>query len=86
VFFLLIVIVDMPALLLLGIWFALQMVSGLMGIWGVVLEPVAFWAHIGGFVAGIILMPIFGLGASPPGTNWRKEADELFRFEDPRFR
>jgi membrane associated rhomboid family serine protease len=86
IFFLLIAIVDLPALLLLGIWFALQMVSGLMGMWGVALEPVAFWAHIGGFVAGMILMPVFTLGASPPGKDWRKESDELFRFEDPRFR
>ena len=58
IFFILIAIVDLPALVLLGIWFVLQMVSGLMGLWGVVLEPVAFWAHIGGFVAGMILMPL----------------------------
>ena len=85
IFFILIPIVDLPALVLLGIWFVLQMVSGLMGLWGVVLEPVAFWAHIGGFVAGMILMPLLSLGASPPGTDWRKEADEMFRFDDPRF-
>ncbi len=85
VFFLLIVIIDIPALVLLGIWFAMQVVSGLMGVWGVPLEPVAFWAHIGGFVAGMILMPLFGLGASPPGKDWRKEAEEMFRYEDPRF-
>ena len=86
IFFLLFVIVDLPAMLVLGIWFALNVVSGLIGMWGVVLEPVAFWAHIGGFVAGMILMPIFTLGASPPGTDWRKETEEMFRFEDPRFR
>jgi membrane associated rhomboid family serine protease len=85
VFFLLILIVDIPALVLLGIWFVLQVVSGLMGLWGVALEPVAFWAHIGGFVTGMILMPLFSLGASPPGKDWRKETDELFRFDDPRF-
>jgi membrane associated rhomboid family serine protease len=86
IFVILIAIVDIPALVLLGIWFALQVVSGLMGMWGVVLEPVAFWAHIGGFVAGMILMPLLTLGASPPGKDWRKESDEMFRFEDPRFR
>jgi membrane associated rhomboid family serine protease len=86
IFFILIAIVDLPALVLLGIWFVLQMASGLMGLWGVVLEPVAFWAHIGGFVAGMILMPLLTLGASPPGKDWRKESDEMFRFEDPRFR
>jgi membrane associated rhomboid family serine protease len=44
-------------------------------------EHVAFWAHIGGFFAGVILMPILGLGASPPGTDWRKEVQVLFDFD-----
>ena len=85
VFFLLIMIVDIPALVLLGLWFALQVASGLMGLAGMPLEPVAFWSHIGGFVAGMILMPIFGLGASPPGKDWRKETEDMFKFDDPRF-
>jgi membrane associated rhomboid family serine protease len=84
IFFIIITIVDLPALAVLGVWFVLQLFSGVMGLWGVVLEPVAFWAHIGGFVAGMILMPLLSIGASPPGTDWRKESDELFRFEDPR--
>ena len=85
VFFLLFVIVDIPALILLGLWFAMQVFSGLLGLWEVAMEPVAFWSHIGGFVAGMILMPLFSLGAAPPGTDWRKESDEMFRFEDRRF-
>src|SRR6185436_4142400 len=85
VFFILFTIIDLPALVLLGLWFLLQLVSGVMGLWGVAMEPVAFWAHIGGFVAGMILMPLLSLGASPPGTDWRKESEEQFRFEDPRF-
>jgi membrane associated rhomboid family serine protease len=85
VFFGLILILDLPALLVLGIWFVVQTLQGLsilpsMG------PPVAFWAHIGGFLAGIALMPIMGLGAAPPGTNWHQETDELFRFDDPRTR
>jgi len=84
IFFFLITIVDLPALVLLGIWFVLQLASGLFQLGGVVLEPVAFWAHIGGFAAGMVLMPLLSLGASPPGTDWRKESDEMFRFDDPR--
>ena len=30
------------------------------------MEPVAFWAHIGGFVAGMILMPLLSFGARRP--------------------
>ena len=87
IFFFLIMIVDLPALLLLGIWFVLQVASGVMGLmaWTSRLEPVAFWAHIGGFVAGMVLMPLLSLGASPPGTDWRKESDDMFRFDDPRW-
>lgn len=84
IFIVIITIVDLPALAVLGIWFALQLFSGIAGLWGVVLEPVAFWAHIGGFVAGMFLMPLLSIGASPPDADWRKESDELFRFEDPR--
>jgi membrane associated rhomboid family serine protease len=86
VFFILFTIIDLPALVLLGIWFLMQVVSGFVGLWGVATEPVAFWAHIGGFVAGMILMPLLSLGASPPGVDWRKESEEQFKFEDPRFR
>lgn len=78
----LIFFVDLPALVVLSIWFLLQMAAGL-NIMRDLLggEQVAFWAHIGGFVAGVFLMPILGLGASPPGTDWRKEVQELFDFD-----
>ncbi len=79
-----VVIVPLPALLVLGAWFAMQMVAGLHMLRGVADVPVAFWAHIGGFVAGIVLLPLFTLGTSPPESDWRTEADELFRFDDPR--
>lgn len=81
----LVFIVDIPALVWLGIWFVLSnLVPGILSLNGMEGERIAFWAHIGGFVAGMILMPFLALGAPPPGTDWRKEADEMFRFEDPR--
>lgn len=85
IFFGLIMIIDLPALLVLGIWFLMQMVAGL-NIMQELLggEHVAFWAHIGGFVAGIFLMPIMALGASPADADWKHEVQELFRFDDPR--
>lgn len=81
----LVLIVDIPALAWLGIWFVLQnLVPAILSMNGIQQEPVAFWAHIGGFVAGMILMPFLALGASPTDTDWRKEAEELFNFTDPR--
>jgi membrane associated rhomboid family serine protease len=52
-------LVRLPALLVLGLWFALQLVSELFASEG---AGVAFRAHIGGFVAGLLLLPVFRLG------------------------
>jgi membrane associated rhomboid family serine protease len=47
-----------PAWMMLGYWLLLQFVSGLtvMGQEG---GGVAFWAHFGGFVAGVVLIKLF---------------------------
>jgi len=52
--------IEVPAYLYLGIWFLLQLVSGMASL-GVQTESggVAFWAHIGGFAIGAILLPFF---------------------------
>ena len=70
---------DIPALLFLGFWFFGQLYLAWMQD---PLDPagVAFWAHVGGFVAGMVLMPLLSLGSSPPGADWKTEADEQFRF------
>jgi membrane associated rhomboid family serine protease len=48
---------HLPALIVLGMWFLLQLASAVFSTSG---EPgVAFWAHIGGFVAGMALVPFF---------------------------
>jgi len=47
-------LISLPAVLLLGLWFALQLLSALSMDPG---EPgVAFWAHVGGFVVGLALV------------------------------
>ncbi len=52
--------IEVPAFLFLGLWFVLQLTSGL-AILGVqtVSGGVAWWAHIGGFALGVILLPVF---------------------------
>ncbi len=51
-------IFTIPAWLMLGLWFALQLVSGLqMDVLG---GGVAYWAHAGGFIVGVVLtFPLF---------------------------
>ena len=57
--FVIITIVDLPAFVVLGLWFVLQ----ISGAWQQFAMPamdlgIAWWAHIGGFLAGCILMPL----------------------------
>jgi membrane associated rhomboid family serine protease len=51
-------IIELPAFLFLGIWFLLQIISGMfaLGI-GADAGGIAWWAHIGGFAAGAVLFP-----------------------------
>jgi membrane associated rhomboid family serine protease len=50
--------ISVPALFMLGYWFLLQLLSGLPSL-GDSVGGVAFWAHIGGFVAGLVLSFLF---------------------------
>jgi membrane associated rhomboid family serine protease len=45
----------LPAILVLGVWFALQLFSGFVNMGQTQQGGVAFFAHIGGFMAGLIL-------------------------------
>ena len=53
-------IVTLPAIIVLGIWFVFQIVNG-MGMLGgnEAAGGIAYAAHIGGFVAGLILVKLF---------------------------
>jgi membrane associated rhomboid family serine protease len=48
--------IVVPAYLMLGYWFLLQLLSGSAGQGE---GGVAFWAHVGGFVAGALLISVF---------------------------
>ncbi len=63
-----------PAIVLIGIWFMLQLMSGVGSI-GYATGGgggVAYLAHIGGFVAGLLLVNLFRSGRRPPRRRyWR---------------
>lgn len=60
-----------PAIIVLGLWFVLQLFSGLLSIGGPDVGGVAFWAHIGGFVAGIVMTKLFVPGRrSGSAVSW----------------
>jgi membrane associated rhomboid family serine protease len=58
--------VTLPAWVMLGLWFALQAVSGYFSL-GLAGGGVAYLAHAGGFVAGLILTLPWWLGSGGPG-------------------
>lgn len=57
-------LVELPAWMLLGLWFLLQFLSGAAAIGAshVSAGGVAWWAHIGGFVSGMALMAVLKIG------------------------
>ncbi|MCK4905551.1 rhomboid family intramembrane serine protease [bacterium] len=56
--------IKLPAFFFLGLWFLIQFFSGTSSILteSTSMGEVAWWAHIGGFAAGIILVPFFLIG------------------------
>ena len=49
--------VELPAFVFLGFWFLLQLISA--GLAPGHAGGIAFWAHVGGFVAGLVFIKIF---------------------------
>lgn len=58
--------VSITAVILIGFWFAMQLISGVGSITSAAQSGgVAYFAHIGGFIAGVLLVRIFGAGQRP---------------------
>jgi membrane associated rhomboid family serine protease len=54
--------IVVPAVFMLGYWFLLQLLGGLPRVGGEE-GGVAFWAHVGGFAAGVALVRVFSSSA-----------------------
>lgn len=54
-------VVRLPALVVLAFWFVLQLLSGTISLVGTTQSGggTAWWAHIGGFLAGMLLVMLF---------------------------
>jgi membrane associated rhomboid family serine protease len=56
-------VIWVPAWIILGYWFALQFLSGTataLAVRGQNMGGIAFWAHVGGFISGALLVKAFG--------------------------
>ncbi len=54
---------------LIGLWFAIQLIGGVGSISSTAQEGVAYFAHVGGFIAGLLLIRLFGAGQRPE-ADW----------------
>ncbi len=60
IFFFFIRFIQVPAFIFLGVWFLIQFLSGAATMAsGTAQAGVAWWAHIGGFVVGVVLILLF---------------------------
>jgi membrane associated rhomboid family serine protease len=67
--------VHLPALLVLGYWFLIQFLSGyqMMAIQSATQGGVAWWAHVGGFIVGMVLALLIQprqRGSAVEVVNW----------------
>lgn len=68
--------VEIPALFYLGIWFITQVSSGLLSIGAMTaFGGIAWWAHIGGFVFGLLLVRWF---TRPPRPYVARQPDDYW--------
>ncbi len=55
-------LIELPAYFFLGFWFVMQFIQGSLHSFNSTTEGtggIAFWAHVGGFVAGVLLLSLF---------------------------
>jgi membrane associated rhomboid family serine protease len=69
---------DVPAFVMIGLWFVQQLFNGIASLGGDAsfTGGVAFWAHVGGFVAGVALVWLFKDQAA---VDRQREAPEVAR-------
>lgn len=62
---------EVPGYVAVGLWFVLQLVSafGVIGLGPQAGGGVAFMAHIGGFIAGVVLVKLFAMGRRPAANR-----------------
>lgn len=76
--------VEIPAVIVLGFWFILQFFNGLTSLGVPGMGGVAYFAHIGGFVAGMALIHFLRIGQSPgPPPRRRPRRYNVFRNQFP---
>lgn len=61
-------IIEIPAFLFLLFWFGMQVYSGVFAAQG---SGIAWWAHVGGFIFGVVMVSFFAVKKSIVYTGWQ---------------
>ena len=65
------ILTQVPAYVAIGLWFLFQLISGLGMLGGGSQQGgVAYAAHVGGFIAGLVLIKFFDIGNRSPGPAY----------------
>jgi membrane associated rhomboid family serine protease len=51
--------INVPSFIFIGIWFVLQFLNGVVAQRAATGGGVAYWAHVGGFLCGLLLVGLF---------------------------
>jgi membrane associated rhomboid family serine protease len=80
-----IMIIRIPAIAMLAYWMGVQLIGGISSI-GASGGGTAFWAHVGGFAAGAILVWFFKdeeMLLNHPYYGWKQKANPADIWQDP---
>jgi hypothetical protein len=59
-----------PAIIFIGLWFAMQFLSGVVSLAQANVGGVAWWAHVGGFLLGMLIAGIANPSKRAPASRW----------------
>jgi membrane associated rhomboid family serine protease len=73
-------IIEIPAIFYLGFWFFSQLLNGAFTLTADTFQDggVAWWAHIGGFIAGALLVKLFTAGRPRRAARYQYYPDEYY--------
>jgi membrane associated rhomboid family serine protease len=76
---LLVILIDVPAWLLIGLWILVQALNGLalLGVASAASGGVAYFAHLGGFAMGFIITLLYRWFAPASATPPKRDASKI---------
>ena len=63
-----------PAIIFIGLWFAMQFLSGVVSLGQANVGGVAWWAHVGGFLLGMLIAGLANPSKRERAPNWRSSS------------